>query len=85
VDYKQFSGTLVVRSACGSPVKMDDPNYLKWLGAPNSPFPPDPPIGDALVSLLAVKEVEAKIDVTAEMVAEMGTVEAVEAVEDVEP
>jgi hypothetical protein len=80
MDYKQFSGTLVIRSACGSPVKMDDPNYLKWLGAPNCPFPPDPPVGDALASLLATKEVEAKIDVTDEMAAEMVAVEAVEEV-----
>ncbi len=77
MDYKQFSGTLVVRSACGSPVKMDDPNYLKWLGAGNCPFPPDPPIGDALTSFLATKEAETKVTVTDEMVAEMGTVEAV--------
>ena len=76
MDYKQFSPTLVIRSACGSPVKMDDPEYLKWLAAPNSPFPPDPPVGDELATLLSVKEVEKKIDVTAEMVAEMGPVEA---------
>lgn len=78
MDYKQFSGTLVIRSACGCPVKMDDPNYLKWLAAPNCPFPPDPPVGKALDNLLAAKEVEEKVSVTEEMVAEMGAVEAVE-------
>lgn len=71
MDYKQFSGTLVIRSACGCPVKMDDPNYLKWLAEPNSPFPPDPPVGNELVAMLATKEAEAKVDVTAKMVAEM--------------
>jgi hypothetical protein len=32
---------------------MDDPEYLAWLEAGNSPFPPDPPEGDALTSLVA--------------------------------
>jgi hypothetical protein len=75
VDYKQFSGTLVIRSACGCPVKMDDPEYLKWLAAPHSPFPPDPPVGDELKALLATKEAESKIDITTKMVEEMGTEE----------
>jgi hypothetical protein len=78
MDYKQFASDLVVRSACGSSVKMDDPNYLKWLGAPNCPFPPDPPVGDELAAFVAAKEAESKIDITAEMVAEMGEAEAVE-------
>ncbi len=72
MDYKQFSSDLVIRSACGSPVKMDDPNYLKWLGAGNSPFPPDPPVGAELEALCEVKSKEAKVDVTEAMVAEMG-------------
>ena len=72
MDYKQFSGTLVIRSACGCPVKMDDPNYLKWLAEPNSPFPPDPPTGNELVTLLSTKGVEEKISITDEMVMEMG-------------
>ena len=71
MDYKQLSPTLVVRSTCGCPVKMDDKNYLKWLGAGNSPFPPDPPQGNELDTVLATKETEDKIDVTDEMVAEM--------------
>lgn len=71
MDYKQLSPTLVVRSACGCAIKADDPNYLKWLGAGNSPFPPDPPKGDELDAVLAIKEAEDKIDVTDEMVAEM--------------
>lgn len=71
MDYKQFSGTLVIRSACGSPIKMDDPNYLKWLAAGNCPFPPDPPVGNELAAMLAVKEAEAKVAVTSEMVSEM--------------
>jgi hypothetical protein len=78
MDYKQFAPELVVRSACGCPVKMDDPNYLKWLGAPNSPFPPDPPVGDELSTFCAAKDAEPKIDITAELVAEMGEAEAVE-------
>lgn len=71
MDYKQFSPTLVIRSACGRPVKMDDANYLKWLGAGNCPFPPDPPEGDVLLSFLTAKDAEHGIDITDEMVAEM--------------
>jgi hypothetical protein len=72
MDYKQLSPDLVIRSACGCPVKMNDPNYLKWLGAGNSPFPPDPPIGDALTAVVSQKDIEEKVDITDAMVLEMG-------------
>jgi hypothetical protein len=75
MDYKQLSPDLVIRSACGRPVKMDDVNYLIWLGADNSPFPPDPPVGEELEDFISVKSIEEKIDITEAMVLEMvGTI-----------
>jgi len=48
MDYKMFSPDVVVRSEDGEVIETDDPDFLAWLDAGNSPFPPDPPVGDEL-------------------------------------
>jgi len=50
MDYKMFSPDVVVRSEDGEVVKIDDADFQKWLDGGNSPFPPDPPVGDELES-----------------------------------
>jgi hypothetical protein len=43
VTFKKFGDGLVFRAEDMVRVPEDDPEYLEWLEAGNSPFPPDPP------------------------------------------
>lgn len=56
MEYKQLSPTIVIRSSDGAKVDLDDPEYLAWLAEGNSPFPPDPPVGEELIVSIAEHE-----------------------------
>lgn len=52
MEYKQFSPEVVIRTEDNVAVPIDDPGFIAWLEAGNSPFPPDPPLGEELVAIV---------------------------------
>lgn len=55
MKHKQLSPTVVIRSEDELRIAEGDPlwaDFMAWVEEGNCAFPPDPPVGDALASIV---------------------------------
>ena len=58
MEFKQLSPDLVIRSSTCEVIDVNDAEYIAWLDNGNSPFPPDPPVGEELKQVINELSVE---------------------------
>jgi hypothetical protein len=58
MEFKQMSPDIVIRSSTGEVIDVNDAEYIAWLENGNSPFPPDPPVGEELEQIVNELSVE---------------------------